>query len=227
MCRIAGPDPAPRRERRLVQRARSEAAAGDEHDGAVHRKLEPPARLVARSRPRRRAGSAARRRGTSRRRGPAPGTPAARGARTAPPAGWRARDARPPRSPPPESVAATRRAPSARRRSRRAPSTTSGRRRARILPHATGAAAASASALSSAIPGRRGNPATREGVERVAALRNEPRLDAIRRPGERHRHAAVAQRLRHRERRGDVPHRPAGRDQAPQLSVLFHDHGRC
>jgi hypothetical protein len=24
-----------------------------------------------------------------------------------------------------------------------------------------------------------------------------------------------------------VPHRPAGRDQAPQLSVLFHDHGRC
>jgi hypothetical protein len=24
-----------------------------------------------------------------------------------------------------------------------------------------------------------------------------------------------------------VPHRPAGRDQALQLSVLFHDHGRC
>ena len=66
-----------------------------------------------------------------------------------------------------------------------------------------------------------------EGVERVSALRNEPRLDAIRRPGERHFHPARAQRFRHRERRRDVTHRPPGRDQAPQLSLLCHDHRRC
>ena len=66
-----------------------------------------------------------------------------------------------------------------------------------------------------------------EGVEGVAALRNELRLDAIRRPGERHFHAARAQRLRYCERRGDVPHRSPGGDQAPQLSLLVHGHGRC
>ena len=38
-----------------------------------------------------------------------------------------------------------------------------------------------------------------EGVEGVAALRNEPRLDAIRRPGERHFHPARAQCFRYCE----------------------------
>ncbi len=67
----------------------------------------------------------------------------------------------------------------------------------------------------------------RERVERVAALRNEPRLDAIRRPGERHLHPARAQGLRHGERRGEMPDRPARRYQAPKLSALLHGHGRC
>ena len=66
-----------------------------------------------------------------------------------------------------------------------------------------------------------------EGVERVAVLRNEPSLDPIRRPGERHFHSARAQGFGHCERRGDVPHRSAARDQAPQLSVFHHGHGRC
>ena len=64
-------------------------------------------------------------------------------------------------------------------------------------------------------------------VERVAVLRNEPRLDAIRRPGERHRRSARAQRLRHRERRCEVPDRPARCDQAPKLSWFRHGHERC
>ena len=66
-----------------------------------------------------------------------------------------------------------------------------------------------------------------ERVELVAALRNEPRLDAIRRPGERHLHAALPQRLRDCERRGDVTDRSPGRDQTPQLSLLLHDPSRC
>ena len=59
--------------------------------------------------------------------------------------------------------------------------------------------AASARASASAGPPREARDA--EGVELVARLRNEPRLDAIRRPGERHLHAARAQRLRDCERR--------------------------
>jgi hypothetical protein len=69
-------------------------------------------------------------------------------------------------------------------------------------------------------------PGHPERVERVPTLRNEPSLDAIRRPGEGHRHPPRAQRFRHRERRGDVPHRSPGRDQSPQLSLRRH-HGRC
>ncbi len=66
-----------------------------------------------------------------------------------------------------------------------------------------------------------------ERVELVAPLRNELRLDAIRRPGERHFDVAVAERLRHRERRRDVSDRPARRYQAPKLSLLLHRHARC
>ena len=66
-----------------------------------------------------------------------------------------------------------------------------------------------------------------EGVERVAALRNEPRLDAIRRPGERHCHPARAERFRDCERRRDVTHRAPGRDQTPELLLLCHGHERC
>ena len=67
----------------------------------------------------------------------------------------------------------------------------------------------------------------RELVERVPVLRNEPSLDAIRRPGERHRHSALAQRFRHCERRGEMSDRPPGRDQAPKLSLFVHGHERC
>ena len=67
----------------------------------------------------------------------------------------------------------------------------------------------------------------REGVELVAVLRNELRLDAIRRPGEGHFRSPRAQCFGHRERRGDVPDRSPGRDQAPQLALLSHDHRRC
>ena len=65
----------------------------------------------------------------------------------------------------------------------------------------------------------------RERVELVARLRNEPRLDALRRPGERHRRAARGERVRDRERGQHVPRRPAGRDQAPQLVALRSTRG--
>ena len=65
-------------------------------------------------------------------------------------------------------------------------------------------------------------PGDGERVELVAVLRNEPRLDAIRRPGERHQPAPPPQRLRDRECRRDVSHRPAGRDQEPQLPLVRH-----
>ena len=69
-------------------------------------------------------------------------------------------------------------------------------------------------------------PGDRERVELVAVLRNEPRLDAIRRPGERHQPAPPPQRLRDGQRRRDVSDRPSGRDQEPQLPLVRH-HGRC
>ena len=70
---------------------------------------------------------------------------------------------------------------------------------------------------------------TRDGerVEFVPELRNEPRLDAIRRPGERHQPAPPPQRLRDGECRRDVSDRPAGRDQEPKLPLVHHRHGRC
>ena len=69
-------------------------------------------------------------------------------------------------------------------------------------------------------------PGDGEGVELVPKLRNEPRLDAIRRPGERHQPVAAPQGFRDGECRRDVPDRPAGRDQEPQL-LLDRHHGRC
>ena len=72
-----------------------------------------------------------------------------------------------------------------------------------------------------------GEACDRELVERIPVLRNEPSLDAIRRPGERHRHSPLAQRFRHGERRGEMPHCSARGDQAPKLLVFRHGHERC
>ena len=60
-----------------------------------------------------------------------------------------------------------------------------------------------------------------EGVELVARLGDEPSLDAIRRPGERHRDAAFPKRCCDRERREHVTGCSAGRDQAPQIPSLI------
>ncbi len=69
-------------------------------------------------------------------------------------------------------------------------------------------------------------PRDREGVELVPELRNEPRFDAIRRPGEGHQSSPPPQRLRHGQRRRDVSDRPAGRYQEPQLPLVRH-YARC
>ena len=69
-------------------------------------------------------------------------------------------------------------------------------------------------------------PGDGEGVELVALLRNEPRLDAIRRPGERHQPSPPSQGFGDGQCRRDVSDRPAGRDQEPQLPLVRH-HGRC
>ena len=69
-------------------------------------------------------------------------------------------------------------------------------------------------------------PGDRERVELVPLLRNQLRLDAIRRPGERHDPAPPPQCFRDGECRCDVSDRPPGRDQEPQLLLVRH-HGRC
>ena len=61
-----------------------------------------------------------------------------------------------------------------------------------------------------------------EGVELEAGFRNQLRFDAIRRPGERHLHAAAPQRFRDGECRQHVSGRSPGRDQAPQLLLGSH-----
>ena len=78
--------------------------------------------------------------------------------------------------------------------------------------------------LRAGTPREAGDP---EGVELVARGRDERRLSAIRRPCERHAHAARPQRLRDRERRQDVSRRPSGRDQALELALHRHGHRRC
>ena len=69
-------------------------------------------------------------------------------------------------------------------------------------------------------------PRDREGVELEAGLRNQPRLDAVGRPGEGHRYPAVAQRFRDGERRPNVPCGSAGCDQTHELRRLVHSR-RC
>ena len=86
----------PRVEREVVEQARAERAAEDEHDARVRREAEPAARLLAFDAAATSPGSAARPRGTS----PRPARPAARGRRDPRAArrdGSRDRDARPPR----------------------------------------------------------------------------------------------------------------------------------
>ena len=65
-------------------------------------------------------------------------------------------------------------------------------------------------------------PRDPEGVELEARLRDEPRLGALRRPGERHLHPATPELLRDRERGQHVAGRPPGRDQAPRLPLDRH-----
>ena len=66
-----------------------------------------------------------------------------------------------------------------------------------------------------------------ERVELVARLGDEPSLDAIRRPGERHRGAAGAQCCCDRQRREHVPGCSAGGDQAPKLAGGHGHRPRC
>ena len=76
---------------------------------------------------------------------------------------------------------------------------------------------------------RRGLPreaADPERVELVARFRDELRLDAIRRPGDRHVDAALPEGVRHCERGQYVPRCPPGRDHAPKLSLRSHEQ-RC
>ena len=69
-------------------------------------------------------------------------------------------------------------------------------------------------------------PRDLERVELEARLRNQTRLDASARPGERHRHPARAQGFGDRERGPDVPGCSARRDQARELGRPFHS-PRC
>ena len=65
-------------------------------------------------------------------------------------------------------------------------------------------------------------PRDLESVELEARFRNEPRLDAIRRPGERHVDVALHERLRDCERRQHVAGGSPGCDQALELLLLHH-----
>ena len=225
MCRIAGPTSSERLDDELVERPGARERAEDDEHRHVLRQLEDLARLGLRNRPRARRESGARRRGTccpSARRADRRGTRASRTARRA---GSQARARRPLRSAQPGSRAFARRAPSARRRSRR--------RRGR---HPAGApedppAVERRGAREEERPRECGRRPPREAadaerVELVARLRNEPRFDAIRRPGERHVYASRRQRFRDRERGQDVTGRPAGCDQTPKLLLRSHD-WRC
>ena len=213
----------PRSDGHLVQRPRAGQRAEDGDDGTSS---GSPKRAPARLARRRRDAAAGIGRPTTRYFGAVAArrsrTPGRRGARTARPGGSRARGARPPRSARPGSAAATRRAPSARRRSRRRRARRRAAAGARIRAQRNGAFAARRSARSWRHPGRRGKPGDRERVELVTRLRNQPRLDAVGRPGERHRHAAGAQRLRDCERRPDVTAGSPGRDHAHELRRRAH-----
>ena len=75
-------------------------------------------------------------------------------------------------------------------------------------------------------PGLPRQPAHAERVQLVARVRNQPRLGAIGRPGERHACSACSQGVGDRERGQHVPRRPAGRDQERWRFGLRHS-PRC
>ena len=228
MCRIAGPDLArtPRPPVSFSERAPASAPATSStgpSGGSSKISRASSFGIAARAGGDRPADDAVARAVRARR----AGRRGTRASRTAARAGSRARGARRPRRAPPGCASSRRRAPSARRRSRRAPKTTSGRRRRRIARHARGA---TPGAVERAEERRRRLPreaADRERVELVAGVRNEPRLDAIRRPGERHEHAArpsAPPRLRARAARARPSPRPRSRTEAvaafPRCAML-------
>ena len=67
----------------------------------------------------------------------------------------------------------------------------------------------------------------RERVQLVPCRGNDPGLDTLRRAGEGHPDAALAQRFSDRQRRQHVAGGPAGRDQAPKLALPLHSCRRC
>ena len=98
------------------------------------------------------------------------------------------------------------------------PRTTSGRRRRRIRTHAGTAAAASPRARTSASPGRRGRPSTRNCSSSKPAAGTSV-ASARSRAGEDDLGAARPKRLGDGERRQDVPGCSAGGDQAHGLAL--------
>ena len=184
------PELGPCVERDLVEEASAERAAEDEHDLGVGRETERGTRLGARARQRTRRDRPADRPvllpvaadgqreedAVGERRGEPVREPEVRVG-----LGERARDPAQPR----------RRAPSARRRNR--PRRARRRDDASAGSEGTRPAPSSAwpTARTSATPGRRGKPEIGNESNCVAALGDERRLDAVRRPGERHEHAAA------------------------------------
>jgi hypothetical protein len=215
---------APRVERQLVEETRAERAPEDEHDARVLVQAEPPTSLGALDRVRRRRNRASDRavllpvqaewQGEEdmlgeRRREPV-GEPEVRIC-----LGERARNPAQPRGqhhrPSDEAAAAEDGV-----RSAAAENAATRERRCQGLAHG-------AYELG---PQPSWQPGDGECVELVAVFRNEPRLDAIRRPGERYEPVPATQRFGDGQCRRDVSDRPAGRDQEPQLPLARH-YGRC
>ena len=229
MCRIAGPLGAPRLDHDLVERpwrprARRTTTEHRARPAAARRSRVPRSCGTARERAGNRpADDAVLRAVAARER--VREEDALRERRA--PAGSRARGARPPPSAPPgcrASTAAKTIGPATKPPPPKhdvAAGARAGSRGTRAAPSPRGS-----SERASSIDGCRGKPLIAEGVELVAGVRNELRFDAIRRPGERHVHAALRQRFRDCERRQHVSCRPPGRDQAPKLSLHCHDE-RC
>ncbi len=168
---------------------------------------------------------AARRRASSRDVSSRPDTRGRSAVRTVLRGGSRGRSGRPPPSVPPGCRESGPRRPSARPRTRRR------RARRRAVARAGFGGTRAARPLRAGVnePARStasSGAADAKRVELEARLRNEPRFDAIRRPGERHVHAALRQRFRDCDRRQHVSCRPPGCDQAPTLPLCCHDE-RC
>ena len=176
-----------------AERRRARSRSAPPRPGCRRRRAAPSPSAGSPNRaPRLRRPEPARRRGTGR---PttryfaarsAPGTRGRPAARTARRAGSRARGARPPRTALPGSASARPRRPSAppriRRRRTRRPA--SARRGSARTPAARARRAAQPAAARR--PGRRGSPEIRNGSNSIARLRDEPRLDPVRRAGEAH-----------------------------------------